>query len=271
MVSRLPAASRPKRARAGKKWRSARETVLPAAVIAGLFVTWQLIVWGFEIPVYILPSPVRIVTALWAIPGALAMHTAATLGTVLAGFALAIVVSLPLAAALAMSATARITLYPLLILSQSIPKIALAPILVLLLGTNVMPKIVITFLVAFFPLVVSVTTGLSGAPRELIELGRSLQASRLKELWRIRLPFAVPYVFSGLKMAITMAVIGAVVGEFVAADRGLGYLMTSSLAFFNTAVGFGAIMVLSILAMAMFQAVVLIEQIFFPWSTRMRT
>ncbi len=240
-------------------------------MIAGLFVAWQAIVAIFEVPVYILPSPVRIVTALWAIPGTLAMHTAATLGTILAGFVLAIIVSLPLAAALAMSPTARITLYPLLILSQSVPKIALAPIFVLLLGTNVMPKIVITFLVAFFPLVVSVATGLSGTPRELIELGRSLQASKFKELWRIRLPFAVPNVFSGLKMAITMAVIGAVVGEFVAADRGLGYLMTSSLAFFNTPVGFGAIMVLSILAMAMFQAVVLIEQIFFPWSTRMRT
>ena len=240
-------------------------------MIVGLFVAWQAIVWGLDIPVYVLPSPTRIVAALWAIPGTLLMHTAATFGTILAGFALSIVVALPLAALIALSPTARIAIYPLLILSQSVPKIALAPIMVLLLGTNVMPKIVITFLVAFFPLVVSTAAGLSGAPRELIELGRSLQASKLKELLRIRLPYAIPYVFSGLKVAITMAVIGAVVGEFVAADRGLGFLMTSSLAFFNTPVGFGAIMVLSIPAMALFQAVVLVEQVFFPWATRMRS
>jgi NitT/TauT family transport system permease protein len=104
-----------------------------------------------------------------------------------------------------------------------------------------------------------------------VELGRSLQATRLKELLRIRAPYAIPFIFSGLKVAITLSVIGAVVGEFVAADKGLGFLMTSSLAFFNTPVGFGAIMILSIMAMALFHLVEVAERIFFPWSTRMRT
>jgi hypothetical protein len=138
-------------------------------------------------------------------------------------------------------------------------------------GTNILPKIMITFLVAFFPLVIATSAGLSATPRELIELGRSLQATRLKELVRIRLPFAIPFVFSGLKMAITFSVIGAVVGEFVAADRGLGYLMTSSLAFFNTPLGYGAIVILSLLAILLFQSVVVLERVLFPWSVRMRT
>lgn len=239
--------------------------------MALLFALWQLAVDLFSIPVYMLPAPDDIARALWSVRTTILGHAGATLVTVLAGFALSIVTAIPLAALLTLSRTARAALYPLLILSQSIPKVALAPILVVMLGTNIMPKIAITFLIAFFPLVIATASGLAATPKELIELGRSLQATRLKELWRIRLPFAIPFIFAGLKMAITLSVIGAVVGEFVAADVGLGFLMTSSLAFFNTPVGFGAIVVLSIMAMALFQAVVLAERLLFPWSVRMRT
>jgi len=228
-------------------------------------------VTGFGVPVYLLPSPTAIVSAVWTDLWTVAGHTQATLLTVFAGFVLSIVTALPLAALLTLSPVARASIYPLLVLSQSIPKVALAPILVLALGTNVMPKIIITFLVAFFPLVIAAAAGLAATPRELIELGRSLQATRMKELMRIRLPFAIPFIFSGLKMAITFSVIGAVVGEFVAADRGLGYLMTSALAFFNTPLGYGAITILSLLAIVLFQTVVVLERILFPWSTRMRT
>lgn len=255
--------------RVRKSWSTTRETVLPLAVLVVLFFIWEGVVRLFAIPVYILPAPSQIMTGLWAVRGSVVMHASATLGTILIGFVLAIIVALPLAAYITVSSFGRTAIYPLIILSQSIPKVALAPILVVMLGTNSLPKIIITMLVAFFPLVVSTASGLSAVPKELLELGRSLRASRLKELLRIRLPFAVPFIFSGLKMAITLSVIGAVVGEFVAADRGLGYLMTSSLAFFNTPVGFGAIMVLSIIAMILFQLIVLCERIFFPWSLRM--
>jgi NitT/TauT family transport system permease protein len=251
--------------------RNSKTALLPAAVVAALFGVWALAVELLEIPVYILPSPARIVSAIWEIRDTVAMHAGATLFTVLAGFTLSLVVALPLAAFLTLSPMGRAAIYPLLILSQSIPKVALAPILVLLLGTNALPKIVIAFLVAFFPLVISAAAGFAATPKELIELGRSLRANRWRELWRIRLPFAIPFVFSGLKMAMTLAVIGAVVGEFVAADRGLGFLMTSSLAFFNTPVGYGAIMVLSLMAMLLFQLVVLAERVLFPWSVRRQT
>jgi NitT/TauT family transport system permease protein len=236
-----------------------------------LLIFWQAGVTLFAVPVYLLPSPAAIAVAVWNAPGSVAMHTQATLLTVFAGFVLSIVTALPMAAVLTLSPLARAAIYPILVLTQSIPKVALAPILVLALGTNILPKILIAFTVAFFPLVIAAAAGLSATPKELIELGRSLQATRLKELVRIRLPFAVPFIFSGLKMAITFSVIGAVVGEFVAADRGLGYLMTSSLAFFNTPLGYGAIVILSLMAILLFQTVVMLERVLFPWSTRMRT
>ena len=158
------------------------------------------------------------------------------------------------------------SIYPLLVLTQSIPKVALAPILVVMLGANELPRLVITFLVAFFPLVIAITVGLMAVPDELIELGRSLKASKLQELYRIRLPYAVPFIFSGLKVAITLAVVGAVVGEFVNADKGLGYMIITATAFFKTPVAFGCLVLLSIMGVVLFQIIVIIERIFFPWS-----
>jgi NitT/TauT family transport system permease protein len=157
-------------------------------------------------------------------------------------------------------------IYPLLVLTQSIPKVALAPILVVVLGTNELPRIVVTFLVAFFPLVLSIAAGLTSVPPELIELGRACRASRLQELWRIRLPYAIPFVFSGLKAAIALSVVGAVVAEFVNADRGLGYLIVTATAFFKVPLAWGALLLLSFLGIVLFQAVVIVERVFFPWS-----
>lgn len=231
-------------------------------------IVWQLLLPILRVPVYVLPTPSVILAAMWQVPDQVVAHAVATLATILAGFALAIAVALPLAALMSLSSFAQVAIYPLLVLTQSVPKVALAPLLLLLLGTGALPKILVTFLVAFFPLVIAVATGLAATPPELIELGRSLRAGRIKELLRIRGPYAVPFIFGGLKVAMTLSVIGAVVGEFVASDQGLGFLMTSQLAFFNTPLAFGAIIVLSLMGIVLFQAVVLAERIFFPWSRR---
>jgi NitT/TauT family transport system permease protein len=158
------------------------------------------------------------------------------------------------------------SIYPLLVLSQSIPKVAIASIIVVLVGAGEISRVPVAFLIAFFPLVISIAAGLLATPPELVELGRSFNATHLQQLIRIRLPHAVPFVISGLKLSITFAVIGAVVGEFVAADRGLGYQILPATAFFKTSLAFGAVMLLSIIGIVLFQAVVLIERIFFPWS-----
>lgn len=236
-----------------------------------LVILWEAAVRGFGIPVYLLPAPSVIWQDTTAIAGAVTGHTLATLHTVMVGFALSIVVSLPLAVLITSSPLASNAVYPLIVLTQSIPKVALAPILVVALGANEIPRVIVTFLVAFFPLVVSIASGLLAVPQDLIELGRSYRASKLQQLYRIRLPYAVPFVFSGLKVAITLSVVGAVVGEFVAADQGLGYLITSSTAFFRTPVAFGAMILLSIMGIVLFQLVVIIERIFFPWSASDQT
>ncbi len=235
-------------------------------VLIVLAAVWEASVVMFEIPVYLLPAPSAIWAETTANTGMVTNHTLATLHTVIVGFFVSIAISLPLAVLLTSSPYVATAIYPLIVLTQSIPKVALAPILVIALGANELPRIVITFLVAFFPLVIAVAAGLLAVPSDLIELGRSFRASKLQELYRIRLPYAIPFVFSGLKVAIALSVVGAVVGEFVAADRGLGYLIVSATAFFKTPLAFGALILLSFMGIILFQAVVIIERVFFPWS-----
>lgn len=235
--------------------------------VVALLVIWQVGVVIFKVPAIILPAPLEIAAALLKLPsGELAGHFAATANTVLLGFALSVVVSIPLAVAITSSAFISKAIYPILIITQSIPMIALAPILIVLLGAGELPRTLVTFLVAFFPLVVSTAAGLLATPPELIELGRSYRAGTMKLFWRIRLPFAVPFIFSGLKVASSLAVVGAVVAEFVAANRGLGYLITTSMAFFEPAVAWGAVLTLAMMGIAFFGAVIAVERICFPWS-----
>ncbi len=240
--------------------------VVPLLAVAALFALWELAVALFDIPVYLLPAPSRIWVDSTANAWTLAGHTAATLKTVLLGFLVSVLVSLPLAVVITSSVWLANAVYPVLVLTQSIPKVALAPILVILLGTNELPRIVVTFLVAFFPLVIAIATGLLSVPGELIELGRSYRGSWLQMLWRIKLPYAVPMIFSGLKVAVTLSVVGAVVGEFVNADAGLGYFIVTSTAFFETPLAFSALILLSVMGIALFQLVVFVERRFFPWS-----
>ena len=244
----------------------ARTIVFPVLALALLILVWEAVVWLFSIPEFLLPAPSQIFKVTAAAWPVMLEHTISTIRTTMLGFLVSIVISLPLAVAIASSPLLANSIYPLLVLTQSIPKVAIAPIIVVLVGAGEISRVLVAFLIAFFPLVISIATGLLATPQELVELGRSFNATHLQELIRIRLPHAVPFVFSGLKLSITFAVIGAVVGEFVAADRGLGYQILSATAFFKTSLAFGAVMLLSIIGIVLFQAVVLIERIFFPWS-----
>ncbi|GGJ09901.1 ABC transporter permease [Neoroseomonas lacus] len=241
---------------------------LPAwLAVIGMFVVWEGAVRVFGIREFLLPAPSAIfVATVGAWPNVL-RHTMATLGTVMLGFAASVVISLPLAMLIASSRAISAAIYPLLVVTQSIPKVALAPILIVALGANELPRVIVTFLVAFFPLVVSSVAGLLATPPELVELGRACRAGRVQELLRIRLPFAVPFVFGGLKVAAALSVVGAVVAEFVGADAGLGYLIQTSMAFFRTPLAYGAVVILALMGILIFQAVTLIERILFPWSS----
>jgi NitT/TauT family transport system permease protein len=245
-----------------------RPVVVPLAAVLLLFAVWEAGVRGFGIPEYILPAPSAIYVATMEAQGTMLRHTGSTLITILLGFGISIVISLPLAILVTSSPTVAHAVYPILVLIQSVPKVALAPILVLALGAGEASRVTVAFLVAFFPLVISTATGLLAAPAELIELSRSLRASRFQQLFLVRLPYSVPFIFSGLKLAMTFSVVGAVVGEFVAADQGLGYQIMSATAFFRTSLAFGALLILSFLGIVLFQVVVVAERIFFPWAAQ---
>jgi NitT/TauT family transport system permease protein len=243
-----------------------REAGIPALAVVFLVILWEVLVRAFQVPEFLLPAPSVIASESWAVAGNLGMHSLATLRTVLLGFLLSVVISLPMALAITSSPAVGNAIYPLLVLTQSVPKVALAPLLVVILGANELPRVVVTFLVAFFPLVISISTGLLAVPPELLELGRACKANWRQELMRIRLPYAVPFIFSGFKVAITLCVVGAVVAEFVNADRGLGYLIVTSTAFFKVPLAFGAVIMLSFMGIVLFQLVVMLERWLFPWS-----
>jgi NitT/TauT family transport system permease protein len=235
-------------------------------VIGGLIVVWEASVRLFNVPEFILPAP----SLIWRDTSGLGLdilpHIGATLLTILGGYFIALAISLPLAIALFGSRLLSHAIYPLLIIKQSVPVVALAPILIVVLGSGEAPRIVITVLIALFPLVVSTATGLKATPIELVELSSALGASFWKQLCDIRLPSAVPYIFAGAKISMTLAVVGAVVGEFVAAERGLGYLIYTSTAYFHVSIAFGAMIALSAIGLVLFQIIVWIERLAFPWA-----
>ncbi len=243
------------------------DRLAPTAAFVVLVVIWEAACRLFAIPSFLLPSPSAIVKAGLEISAAQWLgHIGATLRVALMGYAVAIVVSIPLAVALVNWRLLSRTLYPILVIIQSTPIVAVAPIIVVTLGASDLPRVVITFLIAFFPIVVSTVTGLMATPEELIELSRSLRAGRAREMLHIRLPFAVPYIFSALKISVTLAIIGAVVAEFVAAERGLGFFIMFSTSFFKIPQAFAGLAILVALSLALFQLCSLAQRWFVPWS-----
>jgi NitT/TauT family transport system permease protein len=241
------------------------ELLLPAATLAVIVALWEVAVRVFDVAAFVLPPPSLIVREAWAFRAHLLGHTWATLWETLVGFALSIAIGIPLAACIALSPFLRNAIYPLLVVTQSVPKVAIAPLIILFMGVGESPKILVAFLVAFFPIVVDTATGLNAVPPELLDLSRSLKASKVQEFVKIRFPTAVPFIFSGLKVAVALSVVGAVVGEFVQADKGLGYLIVVSTSFFRTALAFAAMAILSLMGIALFALVALIERGAFQW------
>ncbi len=248
--------------------RPLREAAAPVIALLAALLLWEGLTRAFHVPEFLLPPPSSIWRATVSVYPTMLRHTLATLVTVLLGFAASVAISLPLAIAIAASRPVAAALYPLLVVTQSVPKVALAPILIVALGATALPRVIVTVLVAFFPLVVSSVAGLLATPPELIEMARSCRATRWQQLIRIRLPFAVPFVFAGLKVAVALCVVGAVVAEFVGADEGLGYLIQTSMAFFKVPLAFGAVLVLAILGIVLFALVEAAERLLFPWSVR---
>ncbi|POF30827.1 NitT/TauT family transport system permease protein [Roseibium marinum] len=241
--------------------------LLPAVSFIAIVAIWEISCLLFNIPSYILPAPSRIAGGFDAIPITRWLdHVWGTLRVALIGYFASIAIAIPIAISLARSELLSRAFYPMLVVVQSTPVVAIAPIIIVGLGSGDLPRVVITCLITFFPLVVSTTTGLMATPPELIELSRSLRAPVWREITQIRLPFAIPYIFSALKISVTLSVIGAVVAEFVAADKGLGYLIQFSTSMFKIQQAWAGLVVLVLMSLVLFQAVVAVQRIWFPWS-----
>jgi NitT/TauT family transport system permease protein len=240
---------------------------VPAVVgIGGLLLLWEIAIRIWRIPVWLCPAPTDIAIAAWAARATLPTHIWVTFYETIVGFLVAVLVGVPLAALLVSSGFIWRALYPLLAAIQSIPKTAIAPLLLVWLGTGELPKVIIAFLIAFFPIVVNTATGMALVEDDLLHFVRSLSATRAQVFWHLRLPNALPYTFSACKVAVTLAVVGAVIGEFVGADSGLGYLILVASSQLKTDLAFVAIFLLAGLGMALFWAVSAEERLVMPWS-----
>lgn len=249
----------------GRLARGLRDAAPAVLGIGGLLAIWEIAARLWKVPLWLLPTPTDVAVAAWAARSSLLVHIGVTLWETLAGFLLGVAIGVPLAALLVTSDVIWRALYPMLAAIQSIPKTAIAPLLLVWLGTGEMPKIIVAFLIAFFPIVVNTATGMMLVEEEMLHLAGSLSASRAQVFWHIRLPNALPYTFSACKVAVTLAVVGAVIGEFVGADSGLGYLILIASSQLKTDLAFVAIFLLAALGMILFWLVSVIERLAIPW------
>jgi NitT/TauT family transport system permease protein len=238
---------------------------LPVLALAVLLICWELIIDVLNVPRFVLPAPSAIFSATLAGRDQIPYHALSTTAVTLAGFGVSIVIGVGLGVLIVSSRLIRGMFYPLLIVAQSVPKVAIAPVLLIALGYGEVPKTIIVFLVCFFPIVVSTVSGLEMSPPEMLELARSMSATPVDTFRKIRFPAAMPHIFSGLKVAITLAVIGTVIAEFIGSDHGLGYLILVSTSQANTGLAFGAIIILAAVSILLFYSVELVERLLLPW------
>jgi ABC-type nitrate/sulfonate/bicarbonate transport system permease component len=250
----------------------ARQYLAPLAVIAVLLGAWELAAqWdltsnALNIEDFLVPAPSDIAQSLWQDRSLLESNAWVTLKEVLLGFAIAAVAGIAFALLIHLSEVARRAVYPLLIGSQTIPIVILAPILVVWFGFGLTPKLVIVALICFFPITVNTLDGLRSVDPDLIKMMRALGAGRFQRLWRVEAPSALPYAFSGAKVAVSVSVIGAVFAEYVGSSDGLGHLINQAQAQLLTARSFAAVVVLSAMAISLFALVSWIERRVVTWD-----
>jgi NitT/TauT family transport system permease protein len=256
-------------------WRGARrvlqsDVVRPIILILAVLALWQAAVAVFRIPKYLIPAPGAVLQQFSDWPRLLRESLVTTYAS-LGGFLLSVLVGIPCAVAIAYSRSIESFLYPILVFSQTIPKIAIAPLFIVWFGFGVLPKVIVAFLLGFFPVVVSTVTGFKSVESDMLDLVRSMKATRLQMFLKISFPHALPHIFSGLKVSITLAVVGAVVGEFVGANSGIGYLLQLANGNFDLPLMFAGLFVLSIVGVILFVALELVEKWVIPWHVSQRS
>jgi NitT/TauT family transport system permease protein len=252
---------------AGPRWRlGLRAAAPPVVAIALLLVAWHAAVVIGDIRKYLLPSPLEVGAAMIGDWEMYLNQALPTLYAILIGYAIAIAVSVPIAVIMVYSDVLRRAVYPLIVLSQVVPKVTLAPLFLIWFGFGDLPKILVVFSICFFPLVIDSVVGLSSARPGSLMLVRSMGANRWQAFWKVRWPGALPSVFGGAKVAITLAVVGAVVAEFVGSNSGLGVVLTRARGLTDTVTVFAAIGWLSVMGLVLYALVALAERLLSPRS-----
>jgi NitT/TauT family transport system permease protein len=247
--------------------RLAHRYLPPALVVVALVLGWNAITDWFAVPPMILPAPLAVLNAGIHYRSLLPDAILTTVTETILGLAVSLAIAVPLAILVVWAPLLRRTIYPVVLAAQSVPKVALAPLFLIWIGYGISSKVVIAASIAFFPIMVNTVTGLTLVEPDLLDMVRVLRASTLQTFVKIRIPTAMPHFFSGTKVAVMLAVIGSVVGEFVGADKGLGYLMMASGSQMNTAMAFVALVILSVTGVVLFGLVELVQRLTCPWST----
>lgn len=237
---------------------------------AGFLLFWELLVRVTGIKPYILPAPGEIALAMAAKMPRLARAAAFTVQPMLLGFVAAVVLGVAIALGIAFSRRIEGVVYPLLVFFQIIPKIAVAPLFIIWFGFGLSPKVLLVFLLSFFPVVVSAITAFRSVDADIMDLARSTGAGTLRTFWKVQLPHALPTLFTGFKVAAALSSTAAVVAEFVASDQGLGFLLLEFNGALDTTMTFATIIVLSALGLALYGVVELIERLAIPWHVSRR-
>ena len=253
---------------AAAKRRRRLQAALPWLVIIGMFVVWEATVKAFQVPPFVLPAPTDIAASMikWWVP--LLDNSWQTLMTTLIGFGLAIIFGLLLGIAIGSSTLLYHGLYPLLIGFNSVPKVAVVPILVIWFGIGTVPAVITAFMISFFPIVVNVATGIATVEPELRDVLRALGARHTDIIKKVGLPRAMPYFFASLKISITVAFVGSIIAETVAANKGIGHLMILASSRFDVPLVFAGLMVTAVMGVLMYIAAVSIENRTTGWAMR---
>lgn len=240
--------------------------VLPMSATVLLFILWELAVQILKIPAYNLPAPSAIMQAAVDKQQALIENSAQTLFTTLGGFVLAIVAGVVLGFLIGYSRIAYVVLYPILVGFNTVPKVALVPLFALWFGIGTVPAILTAFLLAFFPIAVNVALGLDTVEPEMKDVMRSLGATQVEVFQKVGFPHTLPYIFASLKVAISLAFVGAVISETVASNRGIGYLIVSASSNFDVPLGFAGLMVLAVMGTVLYGFFAVIEKYVIYWA-----
>jgi NitT/TauT family transport system permease protein len=240
----------------------------PWIVLAAIIMVWELICRALQVSDFIFPAPSAIFASLRQYAGPISAHAFQTFWTTMAGFAVGVVVGLLLGFLVGSSRLMYTSLYPLMVGFNSIPKAALVPVLVVWFGIGTLPAILTAFVICFFPITVNVATGLATIEPELEDVLRALGANRWDVIVKVGLPRSMPYFFASLKVAITLAFIGSVVSETIAANEGIGYLMMSAGSQMRMPLVFAGLVVISVMAIAMYEIFAILEKRMTGWATR---